>query len=72
MAIFRCGKNPSDIDQAEKLQKEMQAYGIECEILKGDALFEKEPALSRDVQHALYCPESIQLLEPYETAIGAI
>lgn len=60
----------SGIDQAKKRQKETQAHGIKCEILKGDALFKIEPALSRNIKHALYCPESLQLLDPYETAVG--
>ncbi|MEB8432524.1 FAD-dependent oxidoreductase [Cocleimonas sp. KMM 6892] len=58
----------SSIKQAENCQKALQAQGIECEILKDAALFEKEPALSRYIKHALYCPESVQLLDPYETA----
>ncbi|PID33754.1 MAG: FAD-dependent oxidoreductase [Thiotrichales bacterium] len=60
----------SDMKQAEQLQQEMQAQGIACEMLTGSKLFEKEPVLSKNIKHALYSPDSLQLLDPYETAIG--
>ncbi len=47
----------------------MQNYGFECEVLEGDAVFEKEPTLSRNIKHALYFPNTLQLLEPHQTAL---
>jgi glycine/D-amino acid oxidase-like deaminating enzyme len=47
----------------------MEGHGFECEVISGNAIFEKEQALSRNIKHALYFPNTLQLLEPHQTAL---
>lgn len=72
--MHNCGylkvwEKASDLDKVKKHQAEMQGHGFECEILSGQAIFEKEPALSRNIKHALFFPNTLQLLEPHQTAL---
>lgn len=70
----KCGylqvwEKASALKTAIKNQADMQSYGFECEVISGDAIFEKEPALSHNIKHALFWPNSLQLLEPHHTSL---
>ena len=72
--MYNCGylkvwEKESVLESVKKHQIEMQSFGIECEIISGDAIFEKEPALSRNIKHALFFPNTLQLLEPHHTSL---
>ena len=72
--MYNCGylkvwENESDLEKVKKHQVEMQGHGFECEVISGTAIFEKEPALSRNIKHALFFPNTLQLLEPHQTAL---
>ena len=72
--MYKCGylkvwENEADLDKVKKHQFEMQGHGFECEVISGAAIFEKEPALSRSIKHALFFPNTLQLLEPHQTAL---
>jgi len=72
--MYNCGylkvwEKESALENVKKHQAEMQSHGFECEVISGDAIFEKEPALSRNIKHALYFPNTLQLLEPHQTAL---
>ena len=72
--MYNCGylkvwEKESDLEKIKKHQAEMQGYGFECEVISGDTIFEKEPALSRNIKHALYFPNTLQLLEPHQSAL---
>jgi len=72
--MYNCGylkvwEKESALESIKKHQTEMQGYGFECEVISGDAIFEKEPALSRNIKHALFFPNTLQLLEPHQTSL---
>lgn len=72
--MYNCGylkvwEKESDLEKIKKHQAEMQGYGFECETISGAAIFEKEPALSRNIKHTLFFPNTLQLLEPHQTAL---
>ena len=72
--MYNCGylkvwEKASDLEKVKKHQAEMQGYGFECEVISGSAIFEKEPALSRNIQHSLFFPNTLQLLDPHQTAL---
>ncbi len=72
--MYKCGylkvwEKESALKSIKKHQAEMQGYGFECEVISGDAIFEKEPALSRNIKHALFFPNTLQLLEPHQTSL---
>ena len=72
--MHNCGylkvwENESDLEKVKKHQAEMQGYGFECEIISSDAIFEKEPALSRNIKHTLFFPNTLQLIDPHQTAL---
>ena len=72
--MYNCGylkvwEKESDLEKIKKHQAEMKGYGFECEVISGEAIFEKEPALSRNIKHALFFPNTLQLLEPHQTSL---
>ncbi len=72
--LYNCGylrvwEKESALEKIKKHQVEMQGYGFACEVLSGDAIFAREPALSRNIKHALFFPNTLQLLEPHQTAL---
>ena len=72
--MHNCGylkvwEKESALEAIKQNQIEEQKHGYDCEILSGEAVFKKEPALSKKVKHALYFPNSQQLLEPHQTVL---
>lgn len=72
--MHNCGflktwENENALEAIKQNQIEEQKHGYDCEILSGEALYKKEPALTKRIKHALYFPNAQQLLEPHQTVI---
>ena len=65
--VLKLWENPQHIQQAKSAQQNARQWGFEPQLLSGDALYEQEPALSRNIHHALLYPGAQHLGDPYRT-----
>ncbi|TDX22837.1 D-amino-acid dehydrogenase [Modicisalibacter xianhensis] len=58
-------ERPSALGQARQHQAQLNAYGIDAELLDADAVQARDSGLSRNIHHALLFPDAHQVSDPY-------
>ncbi len=68
--FMKLWETPSGLAAAHSMQSKSQQAGFETELIVGPQLYEREPALSTNIHHALLFPGAMQLSDPYLTCMA--
>jgi len=74
-ALINCGfiklfEKKSDLKAAQKAVTIIKRSGFDVELLQGNSLFEKEPNLSKSIQHGIYYPSVYKLPDTYDVCLN--
>jgi len=67
--FLKLWENPNAIAEAHSAQENARQWGFDPQILRADALHEREPSLSSAISHALYYPGALHLGDTYQTCL---
>ncbi|MCP4009723.1 MAG: FAD-binding oxidoreductase [Proteobacteria bacterium] len=67
--FLKLWENPQHLHHAKSAQQAAQQWGFDPQLLSGEALFEQEPALAKNINHALYYPGALHLGDPHRTCL---
>jgi len=65
--FLKLWENPNAFGEAQKAQETARRWGFDPQLLRSEALHEREPALSRTINHALHYPGAQHLGDTYQT-----
>ncbi len=65
--FLKLWEKPDAISQVQAAQESARRWGLDPQLLSGEALREREPALTNTIHHALYFPGGWHLGDTYQT-----